>query len=537
MSTVAISPDGRWLAFVGAGEAQQIYLDDLQDPEEAREIRGTEGSAGPFFSPDGTWLAFGSETHLRVVSTAGGEPRTLAPTSMLGGGTWTPEGDTIYYSPGVDAGLWKIAVEGGTAVEVTRPQYDGFDNNHRFPEMLPGGRRLLYTSAYGRHRLMVLDLESNEAIPILENEPAFSSRYVKSGHLLYAQASGALMAVRFDPETLEVGSPVEVVQGVVVGNELAADYSVSETGTLVYAEGVSGFRRRLMRVTRDGSRRTLNSGGPAPYSLRMSFDPTGERLAFTLFDGQQDIYLYDLVRDDQQPLVTDPHNDFDPLWSRSGERIAFTSARSGILDLYVAPVDRAGVGTPLITSQDPKWASSWSPGDSLLAFVLVRPESRHDIWIYSVENDSAWAFRDSPEIESFPSFSPDGAWIAYEKGGPTDRDVYVAPFPGPGPECKVSTNGGWAPRWSSDGNEIFFRSDDRAMVANVGGGDYCRPVLTELFRGLEGVQWTPHPDGEFFIAVEPRPEPRLRMIQDFFEVLGEKAPGKTGSHPPDAPPP
>lgn len=63
------------------------------------------------------------------------------------------------------------------------------------------------------------------------------------------------------------------------------------------------------------------------------------------------------------------------------------------------------------------------------------------------------------------------------------------------------------------------------MVANVEGDNYCRAELTELFRGLEGYQWVPSPDGDSFIAVEPRPEPRLRMIQNFLDELEERAPG------------
>ena len=62
------------------------------------------------------------------------------------------------------------------------------------------------------------------------------------------------------------------------------------------------------------------------------------------------------------------------------------------------------------------------------------------------------------------------------------------------------------------------------MVANVADRDFCRAVSVELFQGLEGEFWAMSPNGEFFVAFEPRPQPRLRLVQNFFEVLREGVP-------------
>ena len=124
-----------------------------------------------------------------------------------------------------------------------------------------------------------------------------------------------------------------------------------------------------------------------------------------------------------------------------------------------------------------------------------------------------------PATETFPKFSPDCAWIAYEKGGPGLKDVYVAPFPGPGRECKVSLAGGYEPRWVKGGDQLFYREGDRTMVADVADRDFCNAESTEFSTGVEDLLWTPSPDGEFIIAVQPRPRPRLRLVQNFFAEL------------------
>jgi eukaryotic-like serine/threonine-protein kinase len=60
--------------------------------------------------------------------------------------------------------------------------------------------------------------------------------------------------------------------------------------------------------------------------------------------------------------------------------------------------------------------------------------------------------------------SPNGKWLAYQiEGG----DVYVQPFPGPGPRTQISTDGGRDVLWSRDGKELFFQTGDRLMAVDV----------------------------------------------------------------------
>jgi len=159
-----------------------------------------------------------------------------------------------------------------------------------------------------------------------------------------------------------------------------------------------------------------------------------------------------------------------------------------------------------------------------MAFESSHPETRGDIWLYSERADSVWAFRSGTETEAWPRFSPDGRWLAFQKGDETP-DVFVVPFPGPGRECKVSTGGGAEPQWSRDGNELFYRSGGTAMVANVADRDFCGAESVALFDGLEKIMWTVAPDGSFFVTVEPRGAPELWLVQNWFEVL-ERADGE-----------
>ncbi len=119
---LVISPDGRRLVYAGTSTGvRRLYLQDLETRAGAEPIPGTDGAAAPFFSPDGGSLGFIAANLLQVVSLSGGEPRRLAPSPLFGGGTWTPDGDTIYYVPDVESGIWKVPAAGGTPTPVTRP--------------------------------------------------------------------------------------------------------------------------------------------------------------------------------------------------------------------------------------------------------------------------------------------------------------------------------------------------------------------------------------------------------------------------------
>ena len=246
----------------------------------------------------------------------------------------------------------------------------------------------------------------------------------------------------------------------------------------------------------------------------------------TLYHGpriQQDIFLFDLVRGGYDALTTDPHNDFHPLFSPDGRQIAFGSTRGGQLDLYVSPADKSSPAELLFENEYAKWATGWSPDSALLAFRQEHPETGWDVWIHSLGQSEAQPFLAEPFNELEAVFSPDGRWLAYQSDEAGQPEVYVVPYPGPGPRCKVSTTGGLDPRWGPDGTELFFRARGVAMVADVADENFCDTQAAALFEGLDE-KWNVSPTGDFFITVAPREPPKMNLVLNWTEELKRLVP-------------
>ena len=146
MPTLALSPDGRKIAFTVSGTARtDVDPRAAFDQAEARPIAGTEGGTGPFFSPDGASLGFFADRRVKAISLAGGTAQTVADAPNGRGG---PVGDPTARSSScrrTTPALWRVPAAGGKPQPVVSPETDKGERTYRWPVLLPGGRAVLFT--------------------------------------------------------------------------------------------------------------------------------------------------------------------------------------------------------------------------------------------------------------------------------------------------------------------------------------------------------------------------------------------------------
>ena len=558
-----VSPDGTQLAFVAQplGGARRFYVRRL-DQLTATSLAGTENAVTPFFSPDGQWLGFFGGSKLKKIAVTGGAPVTLADAPAARGGSWAEDG-TIIFAPSSTSGLWRVPAAGGTAERLTTLA-EG-EATHRWPQVLPSGRAVLYTVSatianYANAWLAVQPLPTGT--PHIVQRGGFSGRYFPSGlglpkraereggHLTWVHG-GTLFAAPFDLTTLAVTGPaVPVVPGVVSSAITGiAQVEVSHTGTLVYLPGGEDANAAapLDWLTRDGKTTPLRAT-PANWG-EVQIAPDGRRLAFSLSQDAEnlDVWTYDAAREALTRLTADPSVDRNPVWTPDGQRLVYASLRSGTAyNLYWQRADGSGDATRLTTSPNPQLPGSWHPSGRFLAFQETRPQTGPDLLILPVEGDEASGWKPgTPTVflsgsygESQPRFSPDGRWLAYQSNESGVVEIYVRPFPGPGGRWQISTGGGTTAVWSRARHELLYL----APAGRIMGVPYT--VAGDAFQAEKPRVWsdTPiqvrpnnagasfdlHPDGAR-VAMAPATEAtagptHVTLIFNFFDELRRLAP-------------
>jgi serine/threonine protein kinase/Tol biopolymer transport system component len=538
LSPVAISSDGRWLAYVGLRpQGSQIFLRDLQEDFVASPIPGTEGAMGPSFSPDGEWVAFFADGKLKKVARGGGAPVSLADAVLARGAYWG-RNETILFTAAPGTGLWRVSANGGTPEIVTNLDADLGERTHRFPHITPDGRFAFFTIRTGHEStfdaatiaLLVLESGTHRVILVGGSQPKLSP----SGHLVFARG-GSLYATRVDLEKLEItGQPAPVIENVMTDPSTgAAHFSLSGNGTLVYVAGGPWSARRQMRLLAPGGPGEVLSSDSRPFRSPR-FSPDGGQLAVVTEAANDDIWIYDLRAGTSRRLTFESGSNIAPLWTRDGTRIVFSSNRAGRYNLYWKPADGSGAVDRLTTSDRIQFASSWHPDGHHLAFTQNDPETAGDIWVVAVgSNEDPTVFVQTPFNEYGAAFSIDGEWLAYVSDESGRDEVYVQRYPGGEGKQQVSQNGGTHPAWAPDGRRLFYRMGPDLMSANFtstpnfAAGNPSRLVSLPFNDATVASvsNYDVSPDGSGFVVLrteDQRPPTQIHVIVNWIHSLDQR---------------
>ena len=535
---VALSPDGSHLVYAARqGSIQQLYLRPLESLE-AKPIPGTEGATGPFFSPDGKWVGFFAGGKMKKVAVSGGEALSLCDAPDPRGASWGSQG-TIIFAPTRASALQKVSDAGGAPQPLT--EIAKGEESHRWPEFLPGREAVLFAALYGganwnNAEIAVQSLGPGERRNLIRG--GTHPHYAASGHLVYAQG-GNLMAEPFDPQRLEVtGGAVPVVEGVLQSTfSGAAQFSFSATGSLVYVPGGDqANQRRLVWVSRSGVEQPLAAPARSYRGPRLS--PDGREVAVAIEGQDTEIWLYNLSRETLTRLTFQRGTSYNPVWTRDGKRITFNIASGSEGGIYWLLADGSGGLQRL--SEFGGGPYSWSPDGKLLAFPKGTPTTGIGIWMLRMDDRKAAPFLRTSFNEGALQFSPDGRWVAYISDESGRREIYVQPYPGPGGKWQISTEGGTEPLWNPNGRELFYRSGDKMMSAEItthprfsAGKPKVLFVGQYQLSSNQGAtaNYDVSSDGQRFLVLKPggkdQAATQINVVLNWFEDLKRRVPSQT----------
>ena len=437
---------------------------------------------------------------------------------------------------------------GGEPEALTTLDTEQGETSHLWPFIIPGRDAVVFVVVSVNNlpltngQLAVLDLTTGKVTRL--GLAGVSPHYVSTGHLVYAAEDGSVRAVPFDAASLTVtGSPVPLVEGVSVKSSGAANFSISDSGSLVYVPGASSFEevsRELVRVDREGNASPVTDTLGDWESPR--FSPDGQRLAVRRMGPaggtDQDVWILDLSRGTLTRLTFG--DGLRPLWSPDGRTVFFGSIRAGVYNIFSKPADGSGPAQQVTNSPVGVYPAAITSDGQTLVFRQGGAGQNFDIGSVRLEGAG------EPEMlletsfhEHTPKLSPEDRWLAYVSNESDRDEIYVTRFP-TGGKWQISTEGGTEPMWSRDGRELFYRNGEQMMAVTISAGpepSLGRPTMLfegpyDLKAGPGATNYDVTPDGEGFVMIRIPAAPagvsgqtlHINVVLHWFQELTERVP-------------
>jgi Tol biopolymer transport system component/DNA-binding winged helix-turn-helix (wHTH) protein len=479
------SPDGAQVAFTWDGESQDnydIYVKAIaaEQPLRLTSDRARDGS--PAWSPDGTRIAFlrdkpGGGSEVRLIPPTGGPERPIGEVLGLAhqGLSWSPDGRSLAVvdrsAPGEHPEIFVLEVASGAKKRLA-PASSSFDI---LPTFSPDGRTVAFNRTLAPGGPFV------HVVGVAGGEPRMLAPTSFWGRLAWMPGGKEILFAGGQP-------------------------SPSSSGGAVAS---------LWRVAAGGGQARLMAGSENAGDVAVSTD--GHRLVYSQGTIDWDIWRLDFRQgpaagDAQTRFITSTKDDANPQISPDGERVAFTSVRSGQPEIWV--VDTEGRHPLRLTyfgkKGDAATAPRWSPDGKTIGFELS-PENPDnvDIYVISASGGPARRVTTSSAVDAMPSWSSDGRWIYFASNRNSSWQVWKVPSSGEkaGSARQVTRGGGFAAIESPDGRHVYFTRklswfgrQNSLWRIPVEGGD--EEVVVEGYRSSVG-SWDLTAEGLYFVDQEP----------------------------------
>jgi len=527
---IAVSPDGRTIAFVGPTMGiQRLHLRSL-DATATRALPGTEGARLPFFSPDGRWLAFWATGRLQKIAVDGGSVLPIADVGVPYGATWSSS-DRIIISDGTRLSV--VAATGGSATLLVEPDSAGNELLQLWPHALPDGENVLYSSwerseaTSARIAMASLTTGKRTGLGVSGTFPLG----IVDGTLVYGSAAGAVVASSFDVRRRRVaGDPVTVATDVVIGVAGATKAAMSPGGSLVFLSGSQLAHVVLTELS--GTSRSVMAE-PREYAYPR-YSPDGKRIAITIGSGSRsDVWIYDVASGTPTRLTSDGNVNERPEWTPDGLRVLYRSDRLRRSSLWWQPADLSGPAESLLVDPlaDVFEGVITRAGPSV---VYQLDTAGADVMYRALSGDTApKVIAATRFLEQRARVSPDGRWVAFTTDESGAQQVVVQPFPGPGARVQVSVDGGAEPVWAASSNRLFYRGARHFVVATYAAtSTFTILSRTRLFEDSYVPGRAPHanydvsPNGSQLLLIKAVEDPQVIVVHNWAAELRARMAGE-----------
>ncbi|MGH7704087.1 MAG: protein kinase domain-containing protein [Gemmatimonadales bacterium] len=518
-ANVAVSPDGRTIAYVGRGpRGRALYLRPLGDFN-ATPVAGTgERLYGdPVFSADGQSVIWNEDNGaINRSPVSGGAVTAVAPNSTCCTLATTADGGVLIQTV---RGLELVPATGPSTLLAPLP-------NGTTAQLLPDARTILYAGSVTR-RIEVLDLKTGRSEPVEGLPAGVDDLTWADGWLLY-QTGTTLSAVRFDAGGHRAGGQaIVLLTNVRVGANGGFREIQSAFGGGTLALVPAAGNNRIAVVDRAG-REVLLADTTGVFH-RPRFSPDGRRISLDITrNDSRDVWVYDF---DQRTMtrVTFEPNGHDAIWAPDGRSILYNAA---VADTLNALLSRRTDGSATVdtVARDLEFASPEAltvDGRFVLSYALAI-DTKEDAWLVDRATGAHRVLLGGNYDEGGLALSRDGRWLAWASNESGRYEIYVRALEG-GPRIQVSTGGGREAVWNPRGDELFYRvqsANGASLMAARLSTTPLRVIARDtLFAIPDYEEADPHanydvsPDGTRFVFIRQLMPNEIRVIRNWQALL------------------
>ena len=508
----ALSPDGSQVAYavIDAKGKQSIWVRAL-DSLSPRRLEGSESSADYYsfvWTPDGKAVIAMTDGKLMRFSAVGGANEVLCDKFDAHPSTINRDGMILAWT----APPTKIiSVSSGDCTQRDKSPSDvaGSAVKYGYPHFLPDGNHFLFAAIRKdkHHEVLLGSLNDSKASVLVRN--GSDPKYVDSGYILFSR-DGYLMAQKFDAASRHISGELFLAYPNQLNFYAAFGYAAFDASRNGFISAKEQFQPPMLLRWYDRSGQVLRTLGEPEYAGGPRLDAQESHALMTLFDPRThtgDLWSLDLEHGTKRrESFQNRPGDTWATWTAEGKRIVYSVLLGTRIEIFIKNSGSSENGQMLQTGLDGSKIMSDASlaGNSILYQYSTDAGTEVANYGQSLTGGKPFLISTAPEDE-YPRLSPDGGWVAMPSNESGTVEIVVRPFvPDGAGGTQVSFGGGHDPRWSRDGKELFYRTDDWHVVSvpviDLKQQRFGKPVT--LFRLPEGAEYDVV-NGKRFLVNEP----------------------------------
>jgi tricorn protease len=474
------------IAFVYGGD---IWVVSREGGDARRLVTGTDLASAPFFSPDGSMVAYSGDydgnIDVYIVPSSGGEPRRLTyhPGEDVAVG-WTPDGKSVLFrshrsSTNDPDKLFTVPVTGGFPVELPLDMAEEGSYS-------ADGTRIAYVPIFqwepdwkgyrgGQTKPVWIAKLADSSIIKVPRQDSNDRNPMWVGKTVYflSDRDGATTLFAYDTETQKVARVVDNKNGFSISSACAGP------GAIVYSQ--FGALHLFDIPTQKDREVSVNVSGDMPQLLphwqkvakdilNSNLSPSGAR---AVFEAHSNIFTVPAEKGDVRN-ITDSTGvaNRDPAWSPDGKWIAYFSDSSGEYSLVMR--DQMGLEAPRVISLGAPpsfyYSPTWSPDSKKIAYT----DKRLNLWYVDVDHPTPVKidtnFIEFAQRDFNEDWSPDSKWVVYTKMLPNFlHAVFVYSFDtGKSTQITDGMSDCVYPQFDKNGKYIYFAASTNTGLTATG---------------------------------------------------------------------